>query len=84
MFRPALAHSLPLVERLGLTFDALVKPPHLDALTAFVDRYPNLPVVVDHGAKPEIAKGREGFEAWAPRWPPWRNGRRCSASSRAC
>jgi L-fuconolactonase len=67
MLRPGLAQSLAAVERLGLTFDALVKPPHLDALTAFVDRYPNLPVVVDHGAKPEIAKGRDGFEAWAPK-----------------
>ena len=66
MLRPGLQPSLAAVERMGLTFDALVKPPHLDALVAFVDRYPNLPVVVDHGAKPEIARGREGFEAWAP------------------
>ena len=67
MLRPGLQPSLTAVERLGLTFDALVKPPHLEALVAFVDRYPNLPVVVDHGAKPEIAKGRDGFDAWADR-----------------
>jgi L-fuconolactonase len=67
MLRPGLQPSLTAVERLGLTFDALVKPPHLEALVAFVDRYPNLPVVVDHGAKPEIAKGRGGFDAWADR-----------------
>ena len=66
MLRPGLAQSLATVERLGFTFDALVKPPHLAALAAFVDRYPNLPLVVDHGAKPEIAKGKEGFDAWAP------------------
>jgi L-fuconolactonase len=65
MLRPELQPSLTLVERLGLTFDALVKPPHLEALIAFVDRYPRLPVVVDHGAKPEIAKGKEGFDVWA-------------------
>jgi L-fuconolactonase len=58
MLRPDLQPSLAAVERLGLTFDALA---------AFVDRYPNLPVVIDHGAKPEIAKGREGFDAWAGR-----------------
>jgi L-fuconolactonase len=66
MLRPTLAPSLGAVEQLGLTFDALVKPVHLPALTAFVDRYPNLPVVVDHGAKPEIFRGTEGFDAWAP------------------
>jgi L-fuconolactonase len=67
MLRPGLRQSLSVVERLGLTFDALVKPPHLETLTAFVDRYPNLPVVIDHGAKPEIARGRDGFDFWAPR-----------------
>jgi L-fuconolactonase len=67
MLRPSLQPSLAVVERLGLTFDALVRPPHLDALVAFIDRYPNLPVVIDHGAKPEIAKGREGFDVWADR-----------------
>ena len=65
MLRPTLQSSLAEVERRGLTFDALVKPPHLDALLAFVDRYPNLPVVVDHGAKPEIFRGQDGFDAWA-------------------
>jgi L-fuconolactonase len=67
MLRPDLQSSLAVVERLGLTFDALVRPQHLDALAAFVDRYPNLPVVIDHGAKPEIARGRAGFDAWADR-----------------
>jgi L-fuconolactonase len=67
MLRPSLRPSLSMVERLGLTFDALVKPPHLEALAQFVDLYPNLPVVINHGAKPEIAKGREGFDFWANR-----------------
>jgi L-fuconolactonase len=67
ILRPGLETMLAEVQRLGLTFDALVKPPHLDALAAFIDRHPNLPVVVDHGAKPEIARGREGFDAWAPK-----------------
>jgi L-fuconolactonase len=66
MLRPALRAPLALAQRLGLRFDALVKPPHLAALAAFLDRYPDLPVVVDHGAKPEIARGQAGFDAWAP------------------
>lgn len=67
MLRPTLEPALKSVQRFGLTFDALVKPPHLGALVAFADRYPNLPIVADHGAKPEIALGRDGFERWAPR-----------------
>jgi L-fuconolactonase len=67
MLRPELREMLAEVQRLSLSFDALVKPPHLDALAVFVDRYPDLAVVVDHGAKPEIARGRDGFDAWAPK-----------------
>ncbi|MEP7276948.1 MAG: amidohydrolase family protein [Betaproteobacteria bacterium] len=52
--QPALA-ALPL---LGLRFDALVKPPQLPALLTMLERHPDLPVVVDHGAKPDIAAGK--------------------------
>jgi L-fuconolactonase len=41
----------------GLVFDALVLEPHLAPLEAFARRYPDLPVVIDHGAKPRIAGG---------------------------
>jgi L-fuconolactonase len=37
-----------------LVFDALVYPRHLPRLAAFLDRYPDLDVVLDHGAKPFI------------------------------
>jgi L-fuconolactonase len=40
-----------------LRFDALVMPPHLPALAAFARRHPELPIVIDHGAKPPIATG---------------------------
>ncbi|MGL6159005.1 amidohydrolase family protein [Microbulbifer sp.] len=46
-----------LIER-GLTFDALVTPRHLEPLLVLLRRYPDLKVVIDHGAKPEIATGR--------------------------
>ena len=39
----------------NLTFDALVKAEHLDALYQLLIRYPELNVVIDHGAKPDIA-----------------------------
>lgn len=48
----------------GLALDALVKPRHLPTLRRFLRRWPELRVVVDHGAKPEIAAG--AFDAWAP------------------
>jgi L-fuconolactonase len=49
----------------GLRFDALVKPLHLDALLGLLQRYPELPVVIDHGAKPDIANA--AYEPWATR-----------------
>lgn len=47
----------------GLRFDALIKPPQLPAIRTLLDRYPDLPVVIDHGAKPPIAVG--GLGEWA-------------------
>ncbi len=47
----------------GLTFDALVRPHHLPALMRLVDRYPDVPVLIDHGGKPDIAG--DGFQPWA-------------------
>jgi L-fuconolactonase len=44
----------------GLVFDALVLPRHLAGLEIFARRYPDLPIVIDHGAKPVIAEGRYG------------------------
>jgi L-fuconolactonase len=46
----------------GLVFDALVMPKHLSALLELAARYPDLKMVLDHGAKPPIAAG--GLEAW--------------------
>lgn len=46
-----------------LTFDALVKPRHLPHLLHLLARYPTLRVVIDHGAKPDIAAN--DFFDWA-------------------
>ena len=40
--------------RLGLRFDALVKPRHLPSLLRFAQAWPALPVVIDHAAKPQL------------------------------
>lgn len=63
MLGPAVERGLcALVER-GLRFDALVLPRHLSRLRVLLERHPDLPVVIDHGAKPEIAHRR--LESWA-------------------
>jgi L-fuconolactonase len=46
----------------GLVFDALVLPQHLPALLELAARYPDLAMVLDHGAKPPIATGE--LETW--------------------
>ena len=46
----------------GLVFDALVLPRHLPALLELAARYPDLAMVLDHGAKPPIAAG--DIEPW--------------------
>jgi len=41
----------------GLVFDALVLPRHLPALRELAARYPELDMVLDHGAKPALKGG---------------------------
>lgn len=64
MLRPELEPAIAEMERSHLRFDALLRPLHLAPFQTFLRKYPNLPVVVDHGAKPDI-RG-DGFAAWAP------------------
>jgi L-fuconolactonase len=54
------------LKRLGLRFDALVKPRHLEPLLRFVRQHPDLPVVIDHAAKPQLAHGWTAD--WAETW----------------
>jgi L-fuconolactonase len=46
-----------------LTYDLLIRPRELPAAVALARRLPELRLVVDHGAKPEIAHG--GWEPWS-------------------
>ncbi len=63
ILRPQLAPALDAMEAAGLRFDALVTPRHLPHLARFLERRPDLKVVIDHGAKPDIAAG--GLADWA-------------------
>ena len=51
--------------RLGLRFDALAQPRHLSSLIHFLKEWPQLPVVIDHAAKPPLgARDSEAFAIW--------------------
>jgi L-fuconolactonase len=59
--RPEVQTALAALPALDLRFDALVKPRELKPLLAALERHPDLAVVVDHCAKPDIAN-----RAWQP------------------
>jgi L-fuconolactonase len=68
VLRPALEPALRAIAAAGLTFDALVRPRHLPVLLELTERHPTLRVLIDHGAKPDIAGwtvGDPAFRAWA-------------------
>jgi L-fuconolactonase len=62
MLREQLVPAFEAMVDHGLVFDALVKPAHLPALLDLAGRYPELAMVLDHGAKPAIASG--DVSAW--------------------
>lgn len=60
---PEFNRGLRQLGSLGLTYDLSLWPPHLSLATELVDRHPTVRFVLDHGAKPFIARGE--FEPWA-------------------
>ncbi|MEP6996018.1 MAG: amidohydrolase family protein [Betaproteobacteria bacterium] len=60
--RPEVQPALTALPALGLRLDALVTPRELKPLLATLVRHPDLAVVIDHCAKPDIARGA---------WQPW-------------
>ncbi len=62
ILRPAALAALAAVRDAGLVFEALVRPRHLPRLIALRARFPDLRMVVNHAAKPDIAGGQ---------WEPW-------------
>jgi L-fuconolactonase len=63
ILRPSVTPALDAIRDVKLTFDALVKPRHLRHLARLIEAQPELPVVIDHGAKPDISEAR-GREDW--------------------
>ena len=63
LLKPALDAAFDALIANDLSFDALVAPVHLPALTERLSRHPQLRAVLDHAGKPDIAG--EGFDAWA-------------------
>ena len=54
-----------------LTFDALVKTEHLDAIHIIAKEFPRLKIVIDHIAKPDIASC--AFAAWTRKLHKFQN-----------
>lgn len=63
MLRGAIRWAFDALQELGLVFDALVFPRHLEHLLRLLRRHPALVTVIDHGAKPNIRDG--AFADWA-------------------
>jgi L-fuconolactonase len=66
--RAPIGAALDRLTELGLRFDALVRSKHLPYLLERVKRHPELPVVIDHVAKPNIAGGE--LAVWRERIAP--------------
>ncbi|MDH2431735.1 amidohydrolase family protein [Pokkaliibacter sp. MBI-7] len=63
MLRAELHPAYEAMTEAGLVFDALVTPRHLPSLLQLLRRYPELRVVIDHAAKPQIRDA--AFQPWA-------------------
>ncbi|MDF0487146.1 amidohydrolase family protein [Sphingomonas sp. H39-1-10] len=55
LLQDALVPALEAMRTAGLRLDALVQPRHLPMLARFAERWPDLPIVIDHAAKPYAA-----------------------------
>lgn len=65
ILNPQFAPIFKRLNELGLTFDALIFPEHLENIFFLATHYPNLKIVIDHCAKPNIANQK--YDIWAKR-----------------
>lgn len=63
VLQDALTPAFAAMAQLGLVLDVLAKPVHLPRVLSLAARHPTLQMVIDHGAKPDIAAA--GWEPWA-------------------
>ncbi|WP_206239891.1 amidohydrolase family protein [Novosphingobium terrae] len=62
ILRPEVEPGLAAMVEHGLRFDALITPRHLPVLAELALRWPMLPMVIDHGGKPDLIRGT--LEEW--------------------
>ena len=65
VLQTALEPALRAMVAHGLMFDALITPQHLPHIETLAKRHPDLRLVIDHAAKPDIASNQ---------WQPWADG----------
>jgi len=63
ILRGDVRRGLDALARSGLRLDVPARPRHLPLLPELAQRHPTLAMVIDHAAKPAIARGE--FESWA-------------------
>lgn len=56
LLQPAFEHGIRQLTERNLTYDILIRAGQLEEAIRFVDRHPNQAFVLDHAAKPSIAK----------------------------
>ena len=68
LVQPVVLSGLQRLSEFGLSYDLLVHTRHLRHARTVAERCPDLRLVIDHLAKPPIAK--HGFEEWAREFKP--------------
>ncbi len=63
LLRSDFGRGIALLQEYGLAYDILIYPRHLPVAAEFVRRFPRQRFVLDHLAKPEIARGE--IRAWS-------------------
>ena len=59
LLRDDVGRGLAAVDAAGLVYDLLIRPRHLRASMIIADRYPNLRLVIDHIAKPDMSSDED-------------------------
>lgn len=63
ILKPNVIRGLKELQRRKIPYDVLVRPQHLPYIPSLIEKLPDLPMVIDHIAKPNIKEGI--FEGWA-------------------
>ena len=63
ILKPDVLRGLKELEKRKIPYDLLVRPQHLPYIPSLLEKVPDLPMVVDHIAKPYIKEGI--FDGWA-------------------